>query len=277
MKQKILLVLLRSARTIFALLIVLGCNATWAQQDSVASITKITSNQIGFEIGFIKGYFKDLNFSPFNYKESGTLFSLNYIRQKPEGWHRLTADVDFASGGMTSKASDLFNTRHTLGNVEFSFLWRLRQPKNKNLAFFLGPQYNTFIQYVDWNDQESWSYLATHGLNIKGFASYKASNRKRFEMSISIPVVQLFVRPPYNGYDLFIQENSENIFKIAFRGELASFNQYIAVDWKTVYRYAASNHLDFVFGYLFRYQGVSGYNKVRHFQNQLSMGFAIKF
>jgi hypothetical protein len=268
--------LYRSLQVLLILLVVLGCNNASAQSDSISSV-KTNANQIGFEIGFIKGYFKDLNFSLLNYKENGAVFSLNYIRQKPEGRHRITADVDFANGQMKSGVSDFFYADHILGNVEFSFLWRLRQPINKKLSFFLGPQYNSFIQYVGWNGQESWTYLATHGLNVKGFAAYKVSNRKQFEMSISIPVVQLFVRPPYNGYDLYIQEHSEDIFKIAFRGELASFDQYFAIDWKTVYRYTASHHLDFVFGYLFRYQGVSGYNKVTHFQNQFTVGLAIKF
>jgi hypothetical protein len=266
-----------SNRLFFALFFVICWNTAWSQKDSASILTEITSDQIGFEIGFIKGYFKDLNFSPLNYEEGGTVFSLSYIRRKPDGQHMFIADVDFASGQMKPGTTEFFDAQHTIGNVELSYLWRLRQPKNKKLSFFLGPQYNSFIQYVDWNDQSGWTYLATHGLDIKGFARYKASSRKSFETSLSIPIVQVFVRPPYNGYDLFIQENSEDVVKIAFRGELASFNEYVAVDWKTVYRYAASNHLDFVFGYLFRYQGVSGYNKVRHFQNQVTVGFAIKF
>ena len=266
-----------STRVFFVLLLTLSCNTAWTQNDSVASISQPTSNQIGLEIGFIKGHYKDLNFSPLNYTENGSLFSVSYVRRKPEGKHLFTADIDFANGQMKSEGSGFFSSQHILGNIEFSFLWRLNQRKNNNLSFFLGPQYNSFIQYVDWNDQSSWTYLATHGLNLKGFVGYKASQRRRFEMSISIPVVQIFVRPPYNGYDLYIQENSENVFKLIFRGELASFNQYIAVDWKTVYRYAASDHLDFVFGYLFRYQNVSGYNKVTHIQNHFTFGFAIKF
>ena len=265
-----------SNRVLFALLLVVCRITTWAQKDTAATPSEITSNQIGFEIGINKGYFKDLNFSSLNYREGGTLFSLNYIRWKPDRQHMFTADVDFASGKMKSDVTEFFDAQHILGNIELSFLWQLRLMENRNLSFFLGPQYNSFIQYVDWNDQSGWSYLATHGLNIKGFVRYKAS-RRSFETSLSIPLVQVFVRPPYNGYDLFIQENSEDVFKIIFRGELASFNEYVAVDWKTVYRYAASNHVDFVFGYLFRYQGVSGYNKVTHFQNQLTFGFAIKF
>jgi hypothetical protein len=267
----------RSGRVIITFLLLLCFDVASAQTDSVPGITKITSSQIGLEIGFIKGYFKDLNYSPLNYTEGGTMFSLSYSRNNPKSRHMFAADIDFASGQMKSGAQDFFYTDHTLVNLELSFLWRMRQPKNKDLSFFLGPQYNSFIQYLDWNDQSSWTYLATHGLHLKGFLSYKPSARRRFETSISIPFVQLFVRPPYNGYDLYIQEHSEDIMKLAFRGEVASFNKYIAVDWKTVYRYAASNHLDFVFGYLFRYQSVSGYNKLTHFQNQFTFGFAIKF
>jgi hypothetical protein len=266
-----------SVRVLTALFLILCSTAVWSQTESTSTYAKVTSNQVSLETGLIKGYFKDLNFAQLNYNESGALLSLTYLRQNPDGNRIFAADIDFANGKIKSDVGEFFDARHTLGNVELSFLWRLRQLKKTNLSFFLGPQYNSFIQYVDWNDQEAWTYLAAHGLNIKGFVRYKGSGRRSFETSISIPVVLVFVRPPYNGYDLFIQENSENLLKIAFRGELASFNKYFAVDWKTIYRYAASNHLDFIFGFLFRYQGVSGYNKIRHFQNQLTVGFAIKF
>ncbi|WP_423148380.1 hypothetical protein [Rubrolithibacter danxiaensis] len=258
----------------YLLFLVLICTNILAQDDESPGFIK---NKIGIEAGINVGYLKDRNFSPLNYNETGAIFSLNYIHVKPAMKSILTADLDFTNGKLKADPTDFFNAISLSGNLEVSLLWKVSQSKNNRLLFFLGPQYNSYLQYIDWNERETWSYLTTHGIDLKGSVLYKLSDKKTFQSSLSIPIVQLLVRPPYNGFDQYIVQNQEKVLKILLRGELASFDKYYGFDWKTLYKYAASNHLDFNLSYMLRFQQVNGFNKMVHFQNQLTAGFSIKF
>jgi hypothetical protein len=245
---------------------------------SSSDSAKTFNTQLSFEIGPHLGYLKDLGFSPLNYRETGTLLSVLYALPGRNDKYLFTVDIDFTSGKLKTKTAENLTTPFIQGNIEVSLLWKLRKIRGERLKMFLGPQYNSYFQYMQWGEEmDSWNYMMVHGLNLKVLALYRISDKKRLQTSLSIPLLENFVRPPYNGFDQYIVENQEKILKLSFRGELASFNRYVAIDWRTTYQYAVSAHLDFIFGYLFRYQHVPGYNKVRHFQNQFTSGFAIKF
>ena len=264
---------------IYIIVFFISCTVeqVFAQTDTLLeNKSRVYKNQFGFEVGLNSGYLKDKNFSYSNYKETGALFSVNYTRAKPNGKYVLITDVDFSSGQLTSNYTDNFTSKYIFLNVEVSFLYRLPQFKNEKVVVLLGPQLNTNFQYVDWDDRKSWSYLAAHGLSVKGLAKYKISEKKGFQTSLSVPVLLLLVRPPYNGYDLYIQQNRENILALLFRGDLSSFNRYLNVDWKTTYEYTVSNRVNCNLGYLFRYQRVYGNNSLKHIQNQFTAGFSIK-
>ncbi|MGC3945701.1 MAG: hypothetical protein QM762_14465 [Chryseolinea sp.] len=94
---------------------------------------------------------------------------------------------------------------------------------------------------------------------------------------MSIPLLTNLVRPPYNGFDQYIVEHENEVAHLSVRGKTATFNKYIAFDWKTRYQYNLSERVGLVFNFLLRYQFVAGDNNVKHLQNQLTTGIAVKW
>jgi len=261
---------------IFMIFIVYS-NSVFSQEGELKPIKKqLHKNQIGFQIGYNQGYLKDLNFSALNYKENGLLYSLNYIHQKPNGKGIFNVDMDFSLGKLKTRASKDFTSAITMANLELSYVRKLTN-KDSKYSFYLGGQYNSYLQILDWNDYESFSFLATHGIGLKGLLSYNLNSKHKFTTSLFIPVFQDLVRPPYNGIDETIIEDQDNTVKLIFAGKPSSFNTYFAFDWKLNYFYAISNRFDLTATYLVRYQNVSEINKVKHLQNQFTIGLNFKF
>ena len=233
-------------------------------------------NQIGIAIGTNQGFVKDLNFSALNYRESGLLYSLEYIRKQRNGKGILIADADVSLGKLKTKASDFFTSNNTMANLEVSYLRKINL-KSPKWETFVGVQYNTYLQILDWYDFESFSFLATHGIGPKAMVSFKLNHRNRFQTSLFLPLFQNLVRPPYNGIDETIIENQDNTLKLIVSGKLASLNKYFAFDWKLNYSFALTQRFDLNVSYVLRYQNVNEVNKFVHLQNQLTTGLTFKF
>ena len=247
-----------------------------AQSDNLAK--EIKKNNIGFSFGPHLGYLKDLNFSPLNYRERGILLSLHYNRGNIKQSRLLTAELNYHSGKLRTSSSDFFTTPFFQASLKVAFLFKVQAVKNKKLSFLLGPEIQSYVQYMQWGEEmDSWNYLMLYGLSLKGLGKFQISGNKMIQTSMSIPVIGNLVRPPYNGFDQYIVENQDNFLKIAIRGEPASFTKYLALDWKTTYHYTATDHLEFTLGYIWRYQYVAGPNKLNNFQNMITTGFRVKF
>lgn len=258
-------------KTYILIFFILGFeNLAFSQNDKI----DFTKNSIGLQLGYNAGYLKDVNFSALNYKEGGLLYSLKFEHHPPNEKEIIDAEFNFCLGTLKTKASDNLTSASTMANFEFSYLRKLIQ---KRAAIYLGAQYNSYLQILDWQGYESFSFLSTHGIGFKGLLSYPLSSKHKFTSSLFIPVFQNLVRPPYNGIDEKIIENQDNISLIIFDGQPASFNQYFAFDWKLNYLFSLSKKFDLSATYLLRYQKTSEINEITHLQNQLSVGLNFKF
>ena len=235
-------------------------------------------NSIGFEIGYNQAYLKDINFSPLNYTGGGILYSLMYTHQIPEGIGIFNVDVDFSAGTIGTDANDFFDSSYTLVNAEISYLRKIYSIED-TWSFFLGGQYNTYAQEIDADEVEATSYLAAHGIGAKALATYRVNAKHRFNTSVVIPVVQILVRPPFNGENVSTQQKIDNgeFLNVLFSGDIATFDAYFALDWKLNYQYELSSKVDLTATYLLRYQNVSGFNKLTQLHNQLSVVLLLKF
>lgn len=240
------------------------------------SIEKTKLNHIGIAVGYNQGYVNDLNFSALNYHESGLCYSLDYIRQQRNGKGFLIVDADVSLGKLKNRASGFFTSNNTVANLEISYLHKIYL-KNPKCETYLGGQLNTYLQILDWNDYESFSFLATHGIGPKVLVSFKLNPNNRFQASLFLPLFQNLVRPPYNGIDELIIENQDNTIKLITSGQPASFNKYMALDWKLIYSLAITHVFDWNFSYLLRYQNINEVNKFVHLQNQLTTGLTFNF
>lgn len=254
------------------------CQILFLTTVAMGQSPEVIRNQIDFEIGPHFGYLRDLNYSPLNYRESGLLLSLAYAHRSKRDNVLFTTDIDFTPGKLRTDASDFFTTEFLQANIEMSVLFKLLPKEPGRFSLFAGPQYNSFIHYMDWGAEfDSWTYFMVHGLYVKVLGEYKLTQRARLQTSLSVPVFSNLVRPPYNGFDQYVVDHSEQIVQLSFKGESASFDKFVGVDWKTTYRYEPFTRLGFVFTYLARYQWVPGENSVKHFQNQLSTGMTFRW
>lgn len=233
-------------------------------------------NQIAIAIGFNQGFVKDLNFSVLNYRENGSSYSLEYNRKQRNDRGIWIFNADVSLGKIKTKATDFFTSNTTMVNLEVSYLRKVKLEKSK-WQMFVGGQYNSYLQILDWNDLESFSFLATHGIGPKVLVNFKLNYRNRFRTSFFIPLFQNLVRPPYNGIDESIIENQDNTLKLIVSGKPAFLNKYFAFDWKLNYIYVLTRKFDLKFSYLLRYQNVNEINKFIHLQNQVTTGLNFKY
>ncbi len=234
-------------------------------------------NTIGLSYGVNSGLLKDLNFSPLHYKESGHLLSLQYLRHNPKRKNIFEIGIDFSSGKTKTDVSNLLTANYIYGKINASYYRKINASKNSKWKFYAGAGYATNLFYVEWDDNEAFSYVATHGLTFNFKANYLINKRNQVYSTISIPFLQLLARPPYNGRNEFIIENENSPAKIFFNGKIATFNQYYGFSWTTKYNYSINKLIDLSANYNLNLQKVTGVNKITHLQNQLQAGLNIKF
>ncbi|MFK7935216.1 MAG: hypothetical protein AB8G22_17015, partial [Saprospiraceae bacterium] len=221
-------------------------NTAWGQTDS-------HQNQVGLQAGIFISEHADLNFSPLAYQNTGKDFGFHYRRQGERSSFALFAN--YGTGKLTTEASDEFTTDLIQGNLRLQYLQKLKGSSNEQWQFALGGQYQFFINYFDWDNQESFGFLIYNSLDAVAQIDRKLNDKSHLSLSIGLPLVELLVRPSYNGLDEeLIRNNYEgNIFKIITNGTFGSFNQFFATQISLAYHYAFSSHLDFVATYHTRF------------------------
>ena len=258
--------------TILTMLFCLTVNV-YSQNDT----TKTMKNYIGIFGGNNQGFLKDQIFSNLNYTGNGYLVELNYRHLKPNGKNLIEVNLSYSSGKLKTNDIDYFTSSYILANVNMAYLRKLTNQENNKFNVFLGAKYKTQIQYLDWNNQTTFSFIATHGLSIQTNILYKIKSKHIIETALSIPVFQVLVRPPYNGIDNFITDNQDNTFKLIFTGEPSSLNKYVAINWVTNYKYEISKRFELKLCYSLNYEKVFDTHIFIQLQNQITTGINFKF
>jgi hypothetical protein len=235
------------------------------------------NNNLSLDLGYNQGYMKDLNFSPLNYTQGGKLLGLNYQKNGANGKNRIEAGVHLSAGKLNTAASDYFKAIYILATFDASFLRKIHASDDAKLFYFVGGEYKSNIQYMAWKGSEAIGFVATHGIAIKGLVTYKLSEKQQLESSLTIPIVQNLVRPPYNTIDEFISANQDNFIKIATTGKLASWDKYQALTWKTNYKYDFSRRFALNLTYAMQLQHVSDIHSLTQLNNQFLTSFTFKF
>lgn len=229
-------------------------------------------NTISLSYGVNSGLLNDLNFSPLHYKETGHLFSLQYLRHNPNKRNIIDVAIDFSSGKIKNHTSTFLTSNYIFGKINASYSRKIKTSNSDKYNFYAGSGYATNLLYFEWNDNEAFSYVATHGLVLNFIADYSLNNLNQVYSTFSIPFLQLLARPPYNGRDEFIIENENSPAKILFNGKLATFNKYYGFSWSTKYIFHVSKHIDLSLNYSLNLQKVTGVNQLTHLQNHLQTG-----
>lgn len=237
------------------------------------NLEKISKNQIEIDIGYQSNYLKDINFSPLNQSGGGLATAVKYQRITK---NIFGVKIQFSPGNIKSGSNNEFTTSFIHANFELEYLFKL-SPEDKAFHFFLGPVYNTRVFYLDWYDLDAFSFVATHGIGIKGLVSRKIKEKHLIKATLSIPVFQFLARPPYNGIDEFIIENQDSPARIIFNGTPSSFNRYIALEFCVDYKYKLTKQIDWFINYTLYSQKVTEPNLFKSFSNTIKTGIAINF
>lgn len=262
-------------KAIFLCVFIFSCfSSAWGQNEDFEPEYQ---NHLEVGIGYTQLYAKDLVFSPLNYSGNRLLYNLAYERRSKSGNNRFTLSAAYSSDDLEASTANTIDPIYIYADVGLSFTTRLFPSKQSKTVYFFGGAYNTRVFYMDYDDQEAFSYTATHGLSVLGVLEHQWNAKNRFRTSLAVPFVQVLARPPYNGIDEFIIENQDNVAKILFSGKVASFDRFQAVYWKTDYHYSVSRFFDVGLRYRLGYQKATEPVKSVLWQHQLLTFVGFKF
>jgi hypothetical protein len=239
----------------------------------VTETKPIKRNMFNFQVGFEYGYYKDLNYSPLNYSARGTVLGIEYQRLV-HNQNRLFFSSNFQIGNLHSSASEYFVSKHYNLNLKLGYLVNII-PDASKAKIHLGGQLSSYTDAVLYNDTEAVTYFGLHSLDIKGSVTWNISDKHKVNSNLSVPVYGLLVRPPYSGFDKFMEESSYT--NILFRGIWTSFNNYFAFNWSLQYECIVSDNWSVMAKYQFMYYKTKIPDIAIIPSNQFTIGFNFKF
>ena len=237
------------------------------------SVTTTSKNYIGLGIGYRFDNLNDQNFSPLNQKGGGLFYSL-FFEKREENILKLS--INYSNGTLISGADDAFESSYYAANIGASYFKNL-SPSDADTKFYIGGSYNLDVYYMDWYDQDAFSYITTNGLSIAGAFTKHLNDKQFIESSISLPVLQFLSRPPYNGINEFIIENQDSPAKIIFDGDITSLNKFQSFTWDINYNLEVSNHINWRLNYALNVKKVDDLNEFKSVSNRISTSMSYKF
>lgn len=233
-------------------------------------------NSINVSLGYLAGVLSDANFSPLNYRQSGSNYTLEYKRLGSNKKSILGIQINAGLSTLSTDASIFFDTESIQAQLDVFYLKRLNQITSKS-TLYLGGQITSQVKSLDWENTESFSYFSTHSFGIKGLYQHKLMERLTFEASMHIPLISLLARPPYNGIDEEVIENQDNILALITNGTIESFNAYFKIETKLNITYALTKSFAIKVNFLFDYNTIYQGNDWTQFQMQTNAGLAYNF
>lgn len=208
---------------------------------------------------YVRGYWKDIIFSPLNYRTQGALYQLGYQRKNRKKSALFQAALNGSFGQIIPARTDLsyFTSEYIVGNLTLGLL-RLVPLNSRKLRLFVGPRYRLNVSYFDYRGQTTFSFVASHTLDAAVKLRYAFSPRHSISSNVSVALIGLVVRPPYGGYDTRLLNNYENrpLRLIVDGGRFASLFNYQLIGWNANYHFALTSRAHLTLHYAFNYQRV---------------------
>ena len=235
----------------------------------------IIQSEIMLGTGYSQTYFKDLAYSPLNYKGNSPSFILKYNRKSQK--YKWYINADFSSAIVSSKASRLFDANFYLANLEIGYLHKVITSSDKKLKFFTGGQLHSANNLLFFEGDKSISFYTLHSLDLSAELNYHLNKNNSFCTKVNLSRFGYLVRPAYTIFNVFIVENRKHPEKIIFNGDWASLNRFFVVNWQFGYKYSISNRFDITIENMLRYYQTSVPDKAIIFNNQTNLGVIYKF
>lgn len=239
--------------------------------------TKPPRHSIGLKLGYDQSYLKDINFSPLNYIGNGAVVDLNFKRTT-KNENLFFTQLDLTSTTLTPNApappSVNLEVDRTLINFEMGFAVKIKM-KNEKLKLHVGGSYHTYLDLLFYKGVESLSFFTTHGLDLSSQITYQIHPRHKLEGALSIPVLAVLVRPPYTGWNKFIDESS--VSSILLSGKWTSLNDFGGANFRINYLFDLTRKWSLEAQYRLRFYKTTHLKLAKIATSQTSLGVNFKF
>lgn len=229
-------------------------------------------NYLGIGIGYSFDHIKDNILSPLNQKGNSIFYSIFYERHSK---NILKLNVKYSDDILKSGSSNKLKTSYYKANVGITYL-KNTSKTSQTTNYYIGGSYAMDLLYMDWNGQDAFSFVTTHGVAISAAVSKQLEPKQYIESTISIPVIQFLSRPPYNGLDEYIIKNQDDPLNIIFHGKLASFKDFKSINWNVNYQYEISSHINCKVDFDFNIQKVEKTPSFTSLSNRVSTSILYK-
>jgi hypothetical protein len=226
-------------------------------------------NTFTVTLGLHQGYFKDQNFSPLNYRGSGTRIGLGFARNTKNGdrWH---TGLGFGLTSLKSGIAGQFPVDRYLLDLSVGYLKGMAG-NNEDRQNYLGGNFRSYVDISLWDGTEAITFYGLHAFEIAGQTAWKAGEKHQFTAEASLPVFGLLSRPPHSGWDKFIGDNSENIPKIITRGEWTTIGNFFGLRAGLGWDYQMGEHWALGARYDLAYYAAKNPAPVRMLNNSFSV------
>ncbi|MFK7968862.1 MAG: hypothetical protein AB8F95_00775 [Bacteroidia bacterium] len=235
------------------------------------------TNKLAVGAGIHQAYMSDRNFSPLRYNESGLMGAFRFESQNDQSHFSIRAS--YSADSLAPPAIEQFTTYYQMGNFALRYLRKNESLSNSRFQFYWGGQFDFHLYSIDWDYQESFSFLVNYSLDLSARGQYQLNDRGRLQLDLDIPLINFLVRPPYNGLDAELIDNNANddLLAIITNGSVGSVNKLLAYRLSLAYQYALSDRLDLELIYRNQLHHTFDTNRFIHLQNQLMAGLAFNF
>ncbi len=232
----------------------------------------------GISAGLEKSFLKDQAFSPLNYSHFNTSYNVRFVLRKKK--YAIPAFIDFSMGNIHTSI-DNFTSSFVQGSADIGYLHNIFPEKasNNQAGIYMGMGISSFLQYLDYQEQESFSFFILHGADFKLTYLHAISTNSLIEGHLSAFIAGLLVRPPYAGFDEELEENQSKPLRLITNGNFVTLNNAVSLRNRLIFRYSLSDRFTVLCTYVFKYSSISAdYSKgYRNAENIILLGIDFKF
>ncbi len=176
-------------------------------------------------------YTKDQNYASFNW--DGNMRSIGLQFDKIKGRQISFLSFGFTKGDLNYEDHIDFETDVIQGSLSLETLRNLANSKQ----LWIGLGYHFDIMYLDWNDQESFSFAGSHALKVAGFFELEPMRNHHLDVYSNFSILNFVLRPPYAGLDETLDQNKERPIWLLTNGRILLINQAFSYRVKVRYRW----------------------------------------
>lgn len=238
----------------------------YAQSDQVN-----VQNRFSVKVGISHLSLKDRVFSPI--KISGIVPRIELAFEQKKQHQTLWSSGITVNYGNLDYKGNLFPTTAASLQLYFNYLKGIKSSKNANI--YLGGQYNSTVNLLDYDGFSSGSWYSAQQFEAILKYQFSISRKQLVEIQLSYPLASLVSRPDYAGLDEFVVVNSDKIPKILYSNlKVYSLNKLFNPRFALVYSHQLEKTL---LSLTASYEYLQVNSIRRYFENGWSLSIGVHF